>query len=114
MADYGNTKLRPFNPDDVDACAEEWESYKRQFRIHLNSRGLHEAPGRRKVGQLLEHMGEKHVDTYDTFTWEPAVVAVEADQENGIVAVAACPAEDENNLDDVFKKFDAQFGVHKF
>ena len=71
-------KLRRFKPTDIESCASEWEEYKRQFLIHLDSKGLHDAAGRRKVGQLLKHMGPDHVNTYDSFIWNEAIEAVQA------------------------------------
>jgi hypothetical protein len=106
--------MEKFQPQLANSCAGEWEDYKRSFLVHLDSKGLHEAPGRRKVGQLLKCMGVEHVRTYDTFTWAPAVAAVAADAEHGIEAVAPQAGEDKYDLDTVFKKFDAQFGVHRY
>ena len=112
MAEDGKLKL--FDPTDAQACAGEWEDYKRQFEIHLDSMGLHDAPGRRKVGQLLRFMGKTHIDTYDTFTWAEEIAAVDANAEHDIEARARVPAEDRYNLETVFTKFDAHFGVHRF
>ena len=80
--DYG--KFETFRPDSLDYCAAEWEDYKRAFLIHLDAKGLYDATGRRKVGQLLKCMGKAHIATYDTFTWDPEVPAVEADADRGI------------------------------
>ena len=57
MAD-GDVKLGRFQPADLEARASEWEEYKSQFDVHLDSKGLYNAEGRRKVhvGQLLKHM----------------------------------------------------------
>ena len=107
-------KMEKFNPEQPNSCASEWEDYKRSFLVHLDAKGLHDAAGRRKVGQLLKCMGVDHVRTYDTFTWAAAVEAVQADPERGVEAVAGQPAEDKHDLDTVFKKFDAQFGVHRY
>ena len=114
MADINAERLPKFSPQDVTACGSEWQSYKRQFEIYLDAKGLHDANGRRKVGQLLSCMGPDHVATYDTFTWAEAVPAVEANRDAGIVARAAVPAEDRYNLQHVFRKFDAFFGVHQY
>lgn len=115
MADERDEKLmEKFNPSHPNNCASEWEDYKRSFQIFLDSKGLHEANGRRKVGQLLKCMGVDHIRTYDTFTWAPGVPAVQADPDAGIEAVPARPAEDKYHLETVFTKFDAQFGVHRF
>jgi transposase InsO family protein len=108
MADSDGIKLGKFNPSDVESCASEWEEYKRRFLIHLDAKGLYDAAGRRKVGQLLKHMGPEHVITYDSFIWQPAVAA---DAANNIQAV---DAEDRYNLETVFGKFDTHFGVHRF
>ena len=71
-------RMAKFYPEDIAACASEWQDYKRQFEVHLDSKGLHAAEGRQKVGQLLKCMGREHVATYDTFTWAPAIPAVVA------------------------------------
>jgi len=107
-------KLGRFNPKDIESCASEWEDYKRRFEIHLDAKGLHDAQGRRKVGQLLKHMGSDHVVTYDSFIWAPAVAAVPADEANGIAEIPEIPAEDKYNLQTVFAKFDSHFGVHRY
>jgi hypothetical protein len=87
MAEAGDSvKLKKFNPNDDEGCAAEWEDYKRLFLIHLDAQGLDEASGRRKVGQLLQHMGLKHVNTYDSFSWAPAVPGITADVDRGIQA----------------------------
>ena len=114
MADMGGDKLKQLNPDHPNNCAPEWEDYKKLFKVHLDSNGLHDAPGRRKVGKLLECMGLDHIITYETFTWAPAVAGVEADEANGIEAVIAIPAENQHDLDTVLKKFDLHFGVHRY
>ena len=93
-----------FWPDNIHACAAEWEDYKREFLIHLDAKGLHTATGKRQVGQLLKHMGREYILTFDTFTWAPAV---EADVANH---VEASPAERNELLSDVFAKFDTHFG----
>ena len=84
------------------------------FQSSFGQQSLYDAAGRRKVGRLLELMGEEHVATYDSFTWAPAVPAVRADAENGIAARAGIPAEDRCDIDTVLRKFDEQFGVHKY
>lgn len=114
MAEEHHEKMERFNPDQPNSCSSEWEDYKRSFLVHLDSKGLHDAAGRRKVGQLLKCMGMDHIRTYDTFTWAPAVDAIAEDAGGGIEAVAAQPGEDKHDLDTVFVKFDAQFGVHRY
>ena len=79
-------RMAKFNPEDIAACTSEWQDYKRQFEVHMDSKGLHAAEGRQKVGQLLKCMGREHVATYDTFTWAPAIPAVVADADRGIAA----------------------------
>jgi hypothetical protein len=73
MADGGDVKLEPFKPDALDNCAAEWEDYKRTFLVHLDAKGLYDANGRRKVGQLLKHMSRAFINTYDTFSWQPRI-----------------------------------------
>ena len=107
-------RMPRFDPQDITACASEWQDYKRQFEIHLDAKGLFDAVGRRKVGQLLKCMGREHVTTYDTFTFAPRIPAVVADDERGIAARPEVPAEDRYNLNTVFEKFDAHFGVHRY
>ena len=106
--------MTKFDPEDIAACASEWQDYKRQFEIHLDSKGLHAAEGQQKVGQLLKCMGCEHVATYDTFTWAPAIPAVAANEARGIAAQPEVPAEDKYHLETVFDKFDAHFGVHRY
>lgn len=109
MASHNGVKYLPgFNPSDVNACAPEWELYKRDFLIYLDAIGLHDKPGRRKVGMLLSSMGREAIRIYDSFAWTQAVPA---DEENDIVAVEG---EDQHNLDHVFAKFDRHFGVHYY
>ena len=54
----------------------------------------------------------RHHET--VFVWAPAAAAVEADPANGVEARAAVPAEDKNNLEHVFKKFDNHCGILKY
>ena len=112
MAEINTKRLSKFCPQDVTACGSEWQSYKRQFEIYLDAKGLHDANGRRKVSQLLSCMGPDHVATCDTLTWAARVAAVAANPGAGIVARAAVPAEDRYNLQHAFRKFEAFFGVH--
>ena len=107
-------RMDRFQPEDVTACANQWQAYKRQFEIHLDAIGLHDAAGRRKVGQLLRCMGREHIVTYDSFTFLPRVPAVAADDAHGIEARAEVPAEDKYDLHTVFAKFDIHFGVHRY
>ena len=109
-----NIKLGKFSPVDTESCATEWEAYKRQFLIHLDAKGLYDAPGRRKVGQLLSHMSAEHVSAYDSFIWAERIPEVKANPGQGIEAAAEIPGEDKYNLETVFKKFDQHFGVHKY
>ena len=114
MGDESRNGLPGFNPDSEDCCAQDWQNYKRDFLVHLDARGLHDKPGRRTVGKLLECMGRDAIKLYDTFAWAAAVDAVDADVDRQIAAVVAKPAEDKYCLDTVFTKFDEQFGVHQF
>ena len=59
-------KMHRFEPADVNACASEWQEYKKLFDVHLDSAGLHKTNGRRKVEQL-KLMGQDHLNSY-TFT----------------------------------------------
>ena len=59
-------------------------------------------------------MGREHVATYDAFTWAPAIPAVVANADHGIAAQPEVPAEDKCQLETVFAKFDAHFGVHSY
>ena len=107
-------RLCKFEPADINACGSEWQEYKRLFEIHLDAKGLYGAEGRQKVGQLLKCMGQQSIAIYDSFTWAPAVPAIQADQANGVAAQAEIPGEDKYNLQTVFRKFDAHFGVHRY
>ena len=102
-----------FDPENVAACASEWQHYKRQFEIQLSAKGLHDAAGRRKVGKLLKCTGREHVATYDTFIFTPLIQVIEADDAHGIAAQAKFPPEDRYDLNTVFAKFDAHFRVHR-
>ncbi len=113
MSDHED-RMGKFDPEDINACASEWQDYKRMFEIHLDAKGLHEAVGRRKVGQLLKCMGREHIATYDTFTWAHRIPAVAEDVDNAIPARPEVPAEDRYDLETVFTKFDAHFGVHRY
>ena len=106
--------LGPFNPVDPNNCAPAWQDYKREFLVHLDADGIDDKPGKRKVGKLLKCMGIDCIKIYDTFEWAPAIPAVAADEDHGIVARDAIPAEDKHNLDHVFKKFDHHWGVHRY
>ena len=106
--------MMKFNPEDIAVCASEWQDYKQQFEVHLDSKGLHTAEGRKKVGQLLKCMGREHVATYDAFTWAPAIPAVAANEAHGIAAQPEVPAKDKYHLETVFAKFDAHFGEHRY
>ena len=98
MAGETDNRMQEFNPAQPNNCAIEWKDYKWKFLVHLDSIGLHDAPGRRKVGKLLDCTGEDHIHIYDTFTWAPAIDEVPTYAENGIEAVAAQPGEDRYDL----------------
>ena len=91
-------RLCKFEPADINACGSERQEYKRLFEIHLDAKGLYGAEGRQKVGQLLKCMGQQSIAIYDSFTWAPAVPAIQADQANGIAAQAEIPGEDKYNF----------------
>ncbi len=106
--------MKPFSPEDPSCAAPAWSDYKRMFRVHLEAAGLDEKPGKRKVGQLLKCMGMEAVRIYDTFEFMEAVAAVEADPDNGIVAVPGRAGENKHDLDTVFKKFDQHWGTGSY
>ena len=106
MADGNGIRMPQFTPKSLDMCAPEWRDYKRSFAINLDAAGLHDSPGRRKVGNLLRAMGPEAVKIYDTFEWLPAVAATET--------TPGRAAEDKYSLDDVLSKFDNYFGVRKY
>lgn len=56
----------------------------------------------------------EHIVTYDTFTRNPEIPAVEADAVQGNEPRNAISDEDKYALPTVFPKFDQQFGVHRF
>ena len=68
-------------------------NYKRNFLIHLDALGLHDATGRRKVGILLSNMGREAVQIYDSFEW-------------------AGEGADRYDIDAVLRNFDRHYGVH--
>ena len=71
MAQFsGIRNLSEFNVSE--SGAQEWEMYKRDFLVHLDALGLHDKPGRRKVGVLLANMGRDSIKIYDSFTWKEA------------------------------------------
>ena len=107
-------RLRKFTPDDPDNCAAEWEDYKREFLVHLDSKGLWDKPGRQQVGLLLKYMGIDAIRLYDTFEWAPEIPAVVADPAHNVEAHPAVPGESKEKLSDVFKKSNECFGVHHF
>ena len=110
----GQVEMAPFEPDDRTACVPAWQDYKREFRIRLIAAGLGKVDGDVQVNNLLKCMGLEAMKLYETFVWAPAVAAVAADPANGVEARAAVPAEDKNNLEHVFKKFDNHWGVQKY
>ena len=114
MSDDIGHKLPEFSPDDVDSTADGWIEWKKDFIIHLDARGLYNKPGCQKVGKLLECMGRKARQRYETFSWAEGEDAIDADETNGIEARAAIPPEDKYDLDTVLRKFDDHFGVHQF
>ena len=103
-----------FEPADFNACGSEWQKYKRLFEIHLDANGLYGADGREKVRQLLKCMGQQSIATYNSFTWAAAIPAIPADEENGVEAEEEIPGESKYNLQTVFSKFEAYFGVHQY
>ena len=96
--------LPEFNTIDPNTGAREWETYKRDFLVHLDALGRE--AGKRKVRMLIANMGREGVKMYDSFTWAPEV---EANEVNNIQ-----PGEDRHDLDTVFRKFDSHFGVHNY
>ena len=106
-------KLCNFEPADFNACSSEWQGYKRLFEIHLDANGLYGADERQKVNQLLKCMGQQSIAVYNSFTWAAAIPAIPADEENGVEAQEGIPGENKYDLQTVFDKFDAYFGVHQ-
>ena len=107
-------RLCKFEPANINACGSEWQEYKRWFEIHLDAKGLYGAEGRQKVGQLLKCMGQQSIAIYNSFTWAAAIPAIPADKENGVEAQEEIPGENKYDLQTVFSKFDAYFGVHQY
>ena len=97
-----------FKPDSADLTGERWAGWKRRFQYYLIARDLDNKPGKRQVAILLHTMGEEGIKLYMTFTFAAAVAA---DEDNGI---AAKPAEDKDDLETVFKKFDQHYGCKKY
>ena len=110
----GEVRMKPFNPDDHDACVPAWLNYKREFRVQLAAAGLDDKPGKRQVNTLLKNMGIECIKLYDSFEWAPEIPAVAADPANGVEAVERVPAEDKENLEHVFRKFDQHWGVQRY
>ena len=99
---------------DFNTCNCEWQEYKRLFEIDLDANGLYGAGGRQKVRQLLKCMGQQSIAIYNSFTWAAAIPAIPADEENGVEAQEEIPGENKYDLQTVFSKFDAYFGVHRY
>ena len=103
-----------FEPADFNTCNSEWHEYKRLFEIHLDASGLYGVDGREKVRQLLKCMGQQSIEIYNSFTWAAAIPAIPADEENDIEAQEEIPGENKHDMQTVFNKCDAYFGVHQY
>ena len=101
-----------FEPVDFNACSSEWHDYKRVFEIHLDANELSGVDGREKVRQLLKCMGQESTEIYNSVTWAAAIPAIPADEENDVEAQEEIPGENKHDLQTVFSKFNAYFGVH--
>ena len=66
MAHKGIKTLPELNPIDPNTAAREWETYKRDFHVHLDALGLL---------MLLANMEREAIKIYDSFTWAPEVEA---------------------------------------
>ena len=102
-----------FEPADFNACGSEWHEYKRLFETHLDANGLYGVDGREKVRQLLKCMGQQSIEI-NSFTWAAAIPAIPADEENDVEAQEEIPGENKHDLQTVFSKFNAYFGVHQY
>ena len=103
-----------FEPADFNACGSEWHEYKRLFKTHLDANGLYGVDGREKVRQLLKCMGQQSIEIYNSFTWATAIPAIPANEENDVEAQEEIPGENKHDLQTVFSKFNAYFGVHQY
>ena len=77
--------------------------WKRKFDIYLRATGSSTEPDEKKVGLLLNHIGEEGLDIYDTFTFLPA-------RPNPIQGQPALPTEDPNHYETVLEKYADYFG----
>ena len=83
--------------------SHSWSLWKRKFDIYLRATGSSTEPDEKKVGLLLNHIGEEGLDIYDTFTFLPA-------RPNPIQGQPALPMEDPNHYETVLEKYADYFG----
>ena len=83
--------------------SHSWTLWKRKFDIYLRATGSSTEPDEKKVGLLLNHIGEEGLDIYDTFTFLPA-------RPNPIQGQPALPMEDLNHYETVLEKYADYFG----
>ena len=81
--------------------SHSWSIWKRKFDIYLRATGSSTEPDEKKVGLLLNDIGEKGL--YDTFTFLPACP-------NPIQGQPALPVEDPNHYETVLEKYADYFG----
>ena len=51
--------------------SHSWTLWKRRFEIYLKATGATTEPDEKKVGLLLNHIGDEGLDIYDSFTFLP-------------------------------------------
>ena len=83
--------------------SHSWSLWKRRFDIYLKATGSSTEPDEKKVGLLLNHIGEEGLDIFDCFTFLPQAP-------NPIQGQPPRQAEDPNHYDTVLKKYADYFG----
>ena len=83
--------------------SHSWSLWKRRFEIYLKATGSSTEPDEKKVGLLLNHIGDDGIDIYDSFVFIPQ-------HRNPVQGHPAIPAEDPNHYDTVVKKYTEYFG----
>ena len=83
--------------------SHSWSIWKRGFEIYLRATGSSTEADERKVGLLLNHIGEEGLDIYDSFVFLPAAP-------NPIQGQPPRAAEDPNHYVTVVQKYNEYFG----
>ena len=92
-------------PDNIERGnpSHSWTLWKKKFDIYLRATGSSTEPDEKKVGLLLNHIGEEGLDIYHSFTFLPA-------RPNPIQGQPALPMEDPNHDETLLQKYADYFG----